>query len=147
MIPSWSPSPRLPRPHRSPRGRWCFTTGCGLCARSVRWILTHERDHALQFAPLRDPTAAALRARYPRSDDLAEGGLCRRHARDTALEAFLHMAKQLRKPWRWAHAVRWLPGFVLDLGYRVIAAIRYRVWGTVDSCDLPAPEQRVRFLP
>src|SRR5687768_10489456 len=38
---------------------------CGLCARSVRWILRHERDHALRFAPLQGETARALKARFP----------------------------------------------------------------------------------
>ena len=37
---------------------------CGLCHRSVRWILRHERDHTLAFAPLQGATAAALRARF-----------------------------------------------------------------------------------
>ncbi|MEJ7602038.1 MAG: DCC1-like thiol-disulfide oxidoreductase family protein [Kofleriaceae bacterium] len=121
---------------------------CGLCARSVRWILHHERDHALRFAPLQGPTAAALRARYPQIPSTLQSVVyvdgARAHLRS---KAFLHMAKHFRSPWRWVHALRWFPGFILDLGYRVIAAIRYRVWGTVDSCELPAPEQRVRFLP
>ena len=30
--------------------------------------------------------------------------------------------KHLRAPWRWAYAFRWMPGFVLDLGYRFVAA-------------------------
>jgi predicted DCC family thiol-disulfide oxidoreductase YuxK len=120
---------------------------CGLCHRSVRWILRHERDHELAFAPLQGDTATELRARFPRiphaleSVVLVEDG--RVHLRS---KAFLYTARHLRAPWRWGYAVRWLPGFLLDLGYRVIAAIRYRVWGRADVCDLPAPEQRARFL-
>src|SRR5690348_1342394 len=38
---------------------------CGLCHRSVQWILRHERDHELCFAPLQGATAAALRVRFP----------------------------------------------------------------------------------
>lgn len=121
---------------------------CGLCARSVRFILRRERDQALRFAPLQGETAAALRATYPAipasidSVVFIDGG--KAHLRS---KAFLHLAKHLRAPWRWAHAVRWFPGFLLDLGYRLIAAIRYKVWGTVDACELPAPAQRARFLP
>jgi predicted DCC family thiol-disulfide oxidoreductase YuxK len=121
---------------------------CGLCARSVRWILRHERDHALMFAPLQGPTAAALRARHPRIPEsidtvvFVDGG--RAHLRS---KAFLYLAQHLRAPWRWAHAFRWFPGFVLDLGYRLIAVTRYRLWGKVDACELPSPEQRARFLP
>ena len=62
-------------------------------------------------------------------------------------KAFLYLARHLRRPWRWMYAVRWLPGFVLNLGYRFVAAIRYQVWGRVDACELPSPEHRARFLP
>ncbi len=120
---------------------------CGLCHRSVQWILRHERDHELAFAPLQGETAAELRAQHGEIPEtlesvvLVEDGRVRLRSK-----AFLYSARHLRAPWRWAYALRWLPAFVLDLGYRVIAAIRYRVWGRVDACDLPSPEHRARFL-
>ena len=120
---------------------------CGLCHRSVRWLLNHERDHAMRFAPLQGPIASALRAKHPNIPDvvstvvLVEDG--RAHLRS---KAFLHAAKHLRAPWRWLHAFRWFPGFILDLGYRLVASVRYRVWGRADVCDLPAPDERARFL-
>jgi predicted DCC family thiol-disulfide oxidoreductase YuxK len=60
-------------------------------------------------------------------------------------KAFLHAARHLRAPWRWGYGLRWLPGFALDLGYRLIARLRYRIWGRADLCELPAPEVRARF--
>lgn len=121
---------------------------CGLCHRSVKWILRHERDHELQFAPLQGDTAAQLRAAHPEipaSVDtviLVDDG--RVHLRS---KAFLYTAKHLRAPWRWAYAIRWFPGFLMNVGYRFIARIRYRIWGRADACELPSPEQRARFLP
>lgn len=121
---------------------------CGLCHRSVRWLLAHERDAALRFAPLQGATADALRARHPaipralESVVLVDGD--RVHLRS---KAFLYAARHLRGPWRAAYTLRWLPGPVLDLGYRAIARVRYRIWGRADACDLPAPAARARFLP
>jgi predicted DCC family thiol-disulfide oxidoreductase YuxK len=43
--------------------------------------------------------------------------------------------------------MRWFPGFLMNIGYRFVAAIRYRIWGRADACELPSPEQRARFLP
>jgi len=121
---------------------------CGFCAKSVVWILAHERDHEIRFAPLQGPTAALARARHPRIpvaiDTVVYISDGRAHLRS---KAFLHIARHLRAPWRWAHAFRWFPGFVLDLGYRVIVAVRYRIWGHADACQLVTPEQRARFLP
>ena len=121
---------------------------CGLCHRSVRWILRHERDHELQFAPLQGETAAQLRERHPAiPEDISTVVLVDESDRvRLRSKAFLYSARHLRAPWRWAYAVRWLPGFLLDLGYRVIAAIRYRVWGRAELCDLQSPEHRARFL-
>ena len=33
---------------------------CGLCARSVRWILEHERDHEIVFAPLQGDAESSV---------------------------------------------------------------------------------------
>jgi predicted DCC family thiol-disulfide oxidoreductase YuxK len=121
---------------------------CGLCHRAVRWILRHECDHEIRFAPLQGTTGTALRAKHPAIPEIISTVVLVDHERvHLRSKAFLHLSRHLRAPWRWAYGMRWFPGFVLDLGYRVIAAIRYRVWGRADLCDLPAPEQRARFLP
>jgi predicted DCC family thiol-disulfide oxidoreductase YuxK len=120
---------------------------CGLCHRSVKFILDHEADHELRFAPLQGEVAAELRALHPNIPAnldtvvLVTGG--RAYLRS---KAFLHVAKHLRAPWRWVYAFRWFPGFILDLAYRVIAKIRYRVWGKADICEVPSPERRARFM-
>jgi predicted DCC family thiol-disulfide oxidoreductase YuxK len=121
---------------------------CGLCAKSVRWILDHEGDHEIVFAPLQGPTAAAARARYPQIPQAIDTVVYISHGRaHVRSKAFLHAASHLRAPWRWTHALRWMPGLVLDLGYRAVAALRYRLWGHADACQLVTPEQRPRFLP
>jgi predicted DCC family thiol-disulfide oxidoreductase YuxK len=114
----------------------------------VRWIVRHERDHELQFAPLQGETAARLRARFPEIPSTLESVVLVAGGRAwLRSKAFLHVAPHLRAPWRWAYALRWMPAVVLDLGYRVIARVRHRVWGLANECDIPAPEQRARFLP
>lgn len=121
---------------------------CGLCAKSVRWILRHEKDHDLQFAPLQGETTASLREKHPEIPQEIDTVVYihdgRVHLRS---KAFLHLSRHLRAPWRWAYAFRWFPGFLLNVGYRLIAALRYRIWGRADVCELVPPEQRVRFLP
>jgi predicted DCC family thiol-disulfide oxidoreductase YuxK len=125
-----------------------YDGACGLCHRSVQWIVRHERDHDLRFAPLQGATAAELRARFPQIPDTLESVVLVHDGRTyLRSKAFLYLARHLRAPWRWAYGVRWLPAFVLDLGYRVIARIRHRVWGYADACEIPAPDQRARFLP
>ncbi|HSD91043.1 MAG TPA: DCC1-like thiol-disulfide oxidoreductase family protein [Kofleriaceae bacterium] len=121
---------------------------CGLCHKSVKWILAHERDHEIQFAPLQGPTAAELRAKHPEIPELVDTVVFVDNDRPRLRsKAFFYLARHLRGPWRWMYGLRWLPAFLVDLGYRLVAAIRYRIWGRADLCDLPSPEHRARFLP
>ena len=120
---------------------------CGLCHRAVKFLLARDRQE-LWYAPLQGETAARLRAAHPEipttleSVVLVDGG--RVHLRS---KAFLYGARYLTRPWRWAYHVRWLPALLLDLAYRVIARIRYRVWGKFDTCTMPTTEQRAHLLP
>ena len=48
-----------------------------------------------------------------------------------------------------ARRARWiahLPDWLLDLGYRAFARSRYRLFGKLEACRVPTPEERSRFL-
>ena len=47
--------------------------------------------------------------------------------------------------WRAVLVFRALPRPLLDLGYRVVARLRYRIFGR-RACELPAPEARHKFV-
>ncbi|HWM87526.1 MAG TPA: DCC1-like thiol-disulfide oxidoreductase family protein [Kofleriaceae bacterium] len=121
---------------------------CGLCHRMVRWLMAHDHLDRFHYAPLQGDTATRLRAMHPEiPDDLdsvvyVEEG--RVHLRS---KVFLHAARHLGWPWRWAHHLRWLPAFLLDPLYWIVARVRYRVFGKYESCQLPAAEERERLLP
>lgn len=120
---------------------------CGLCHHSVRWLMRRDGG-ALYYAPLQGPTAARLRALHPQIPEQLETVVLvesqRAHLRS---KAFLYAARHLTWPWRWAYHWRWLPAPLLDLGYRLIARLRYRLFGHYDECRLPSHEERQRLLP
>lgn len=125
-----------------------YDGACGLCHRTVAFLVARDRGRRLWFAPLQGETAARLRALHteiPGDLDtvvLVDEG--RVHVRS---QAFLHGARYLGPPWRWASWLRWLPGPALDPIYRLVARVRYRVWGRYDACRVPAADARGRFLP
>lgn len=121
---------------------------CGLCDHSVQFLLRVDRRQVLMFAPLQGETAAAMRARHPEiSGDIdtvvyIEDGRVHQRSR-----AFVRLARQLPYPWR---ALSWLwivPRPLSDLVYRLVARLRYRLFGKFDTCKIPSPEERARFLP
>jgi predicted DCC family thiol-disulfide oxidoreductase YuxK len=121
---------------------------CGLCNRAVQWLLDRDPAGHLCFAPLQGQTAAALRARHAEIPVALETVVFvedgRVHLRS---KAFLHAARHLRGPGRWLAWLRWLPAWPMDVIYRLVARIRYRVWGKYDACRLPTTDEQARLLP
>ncbi len=120
---------------------------CGLCQRSVQFLLARD-GRKLWYAPLQGETAAALRAIHPEIPATLESVVLVDDGRVyLRSKAFLHVARYLTAPWRWAYHLRWLPAFLLDLGYRLVARVRYRIWGKYDACRLPTADERAQLLP
>ncbi len=124
-----------------------YDGACGLCHHAVRALLKRDRQQRLWFAPLQGETAGQVRTRHPElPTDLSSvayvdsGRLWLRSA------AFFRMARALPYPSRAASWLWIIPRPLTDLVYRGVAAIRYRVWGELETCSLPSPEQRARFL-
>jgi predicted DCC family thiol-disulfide oxidoreductase YuxK len=124
-----------------------FDGVCGLCDHAVTWLVDHDESATLRYAPLQGPTAAALRERHPEIPTeidtmvFIEDGTV--HLRSRAV---LRILAHLPAPWRWAAVFRFLPAFLTDLGYRLVAASRYRLFGKTEACRLPAEHEVALFL-
>jgi predicted DCC family thiol-disulfide oxidoreductase YuxK len=134
-----------------PRRLVLYDGECGFCHGSVRWIVDHDSEGAIAFAPLAGPTAEAILARHPEVPaDLDSIVFIERDGDDERAswhsKAAFAIARHLDPPWRWLAGLGVLPSFLTDAGYKMVAAARYRIWGRVDACVLPAPEARARFL-
>jgi len=123
---------------------------CGFCNKSVQLILDHDRRGEMRFAALQSDYGRAVIARHPelRSVDsvvfVEQGpGGERTYMRS---EAALKVAAYLGGFWRVFLAAKILPRVVRDYLYDLFARHRYRVFGKYDSCMLPPPEVRSRFL-
>ena len=125
---------------------------CGFCDGAVKFVLRVDRRGELRFAALDSAFGVAVLDRHPALASIdsvvyvedPEGEDERVTVRS---EAALRVARYLGGPWRVLGAIVGLiPAPIRDWLYDRFAAIRYRVFGRVDSCALPAPEVRARFL-
>ena len=134
-----------------------FDGTCALCNRMVRWFLRRDRLDRLRFTASGSAEVAALLARHKIGIPELEAGpntiLVVRDCGEAAecvlvrSDAVLALLGELPQPWpSVAAALGWIPRPLRDLGYRLIACWRYRIWGRLESCPLPTPEERVRFL-
>jgi len=134
-----------------------FDGHCALCNGTVRWFLRRDRQDRLRFAAFEAVNFTALLARHQVAKENARAGpntiLVVRNFGAPAEEvlirsdAALAMLRELPGPWPLIAAVlRLIPRPLRDLGYRLVARWRYRVWGRLASCPLPTAEERQRFL-
>lgn len=130
-----------------------FDGACVLCDGSVRFIAARERPGAagaIRFAALGSPAGRELLAAHGLADDLPDSVVLIEDGRAfIRSDAVLRVAGRLRPPWSWIRVFRWLPRPVRDAGYRLVAAVRYRVFGRKDAaaCGLPPRGLAERILP
>lgn len=126
-----------------------FDGVCNLCNGFVQFVIRHDPRGHYRFAALQSELGRALLAAHgqvapasgPESVVLLEGGRFYSHS-----AAVLRIAGQLGGVWRLA-AVGWLlPARWRDALYRYVARHRYQWFGRQESCWLPTPELRARFL-
>jgi predicted DCC family thiol-disulfide oxidoreductase YuxK len=61
--------------------------------------------------------------------------------------AIVRVLRELGGVWSLLGCLLWLvPRPLRDFGYRCIASQRYRIFGKKETCRLPTPGERARFL-
>ena|SRR3989440_5655150 len=125
---------------------------CGLCNRLNQFILKRDTHDRFRFASLQSGLAASLLRRHGAdSKDLNTVYVVLDYNQPgerllARSDAILHVVTQLDGIWKLAGVGRVLPKFVRDGLYKMVARNRYRVFGKHESCMLPDPKHRHKFL-
>ncbi len=125
---------------------------CGFCDRVVQFVLKRDTRERFRFAPLQsqfameamtrhgeDPSNLSTMALILNSDGPDEKVLLRGKAALTTLS----MLGGWGSFWG---AFRFLPSWLLDFGYKIIARNRFRLGGRLAACRVPTPQERARFI-
>lgn len=124
-----------------------FDGTCAFCERAVVFIATRDPHDYFRFGASQSPQAAAILAPYgvsretARSIILIEDGKV--YLRSTAT---LRIAARLSAPWSWARVFLWIPEPVRDAAYAIVAAIRHRIAGKSNACNVPPPAIRAKVI-
>ncbi|MCE2497149.1 MAG: DUF393 domain-containing protein [Flavobacteriales bacterium] len=119
---------------------------CNLCSGAVQFILPRDQHGRFHLAPLSGTTADELLKEHPLENQPDSLLLWEEGAWHTKSTAALRVARKLRG-WKWAWSLRYIPRFIRDGMYDLVARSRFTLWGKRDSCYLPRPEWTSRFLP
>ncbi|MFP4068924.1 MAG: thiol-disulfide oxidoreductase DCC family protein [Opitutales bacterium] len=119
---------------------------CGICQRSVRFLMKRDRRRRLHFAPLQGETAEGIVPEAYRNQlstlvyRRADGSLSLRST--GALRALIDAGGPWRLPARLALR---LPRRFRDAAYDWVARNRGKL--AIGGCRLPTPDERKRLLP
>jgi len=126
---------------------------CGLCNSMVQFLLKHDKGGRLRFASLQSDFAEKVLRRH----DIDAKDLDTVHVVENydqpgervlqRSDAILRAGRELGGVWGASSSVaKIVPRPLRDLVYRFVASNRYRVFGKYETCMLPDPNQRSRFL-
>lgn len=124
-----------------------FDGYCNLCAGSVQFILQRDPKGYFSFLSLQDEKTDALfevlQQPKPETDSvvLIEQGQV--YTRSTAA---LRITQHLRRGWPLLQVFWIVPRVIRDKVYDWVARNRYAWFGRKESCWLPQPEWKERFL-
>lgn len=124
-----------------------FDGYCGLCSRSMKFILRQDKTGAFRFVPAQSALGTAIYRHYGLTTGdyetvilLADGQLY------TASDAALGVLDRLPAPWPGLKLARLVPRGLRNCVYALVARHRMRFFGRTEACYLPTPEERSRFL-
>jgi len=123
-----------------------FDGDCNFCDASVQFILNRDTAGNFHFASLQGDAGKTLRERHRISDSVDSIVLIRDGVPYIKSDAAIRIAEELDGNWRLLRFVKVVPKPLRDFGYEFIAKHRYEWFGQKQTCKLPTPEERSRFI-
>lgn len=124
-----------------------FDGVCNLCNGSVQFLLKRDPEGRFRFAALQSDAGRSLLAEHGLDPDILSSVVLIEDGRIwKESSAALRIARHLPGAWKLLRVFAAVPRPLRDAVYRWIARNRYRWFGKTESCWLPTPELKARFL-
>lgn len=124
-----------------------FDGVCNLCNSSVKFILKNEKNHDLKFAAIQSEAGEKLLIHYKIDPNETNSViLISGNHVYTASDAVLKLTHHLKFPYSLGKILVVVPKAIRDYFYKKVADNRYNWFGKRESCMIPTPQLRKRFL-
>ena len=124
-----------------------FDGVCNFCNAFVNFVLKWDSPGLFRFGTLQSQPAQDILAQLHLSTRDYETFLLLENGKVfTKSTAALKVLRCLPGVWPWMYAFIIIPRPLRDMVYSVIARNRYQWMGKSDTCRVPTPEERARFI-
>ena len=122
-----------------------FDGVCGLCNGFIDFIMKVDKKDLFSFSPLQSDFAAKMLPpeKVQNLDSVVviiDGQI------HTKSKAVLEVLNTLGGRWKLISILGVLPKGLLNIGYDLVASNRYKIFGKKETCRIPTPEERERFI-
>lgn len=121
-----------------------FDGVCGLCNRSVKFLLKKEKSNDLLFSPLQSEFAKNQLNKFNIHTDSIV--YIHNNKAYTKSGAALRLCLRLKYLWPLMAVFLIVPPFIRDFVYDFIAKNRITWFGTAEYCEVMTREIRIRFI-
>jgi predicted DCC family thiol-disulfide oxidoreductase YuxK len=124
-----------------------FDGVCNLCNGAVQFIIKRDKTSKFLFASLQSDFGQSQLQKFGLDPTKLHSIITIENGKFyERSDAALKIASGLAQPWRMLGVFRILPRFFRDWVYDLIARHRYKMFGKRESCMIPTPELKEKFV-
>ncbi|KIL73288.1 thiol-disulfide oxidoreductase DCC family protein [Bacillus badius] len=123
-----------------------FDGECNFCDSSVQFIIKNDPQGLFHFASLQSDTGQELLNKHNVPSDIDSMILIEGDKVYYKSAAALRICRHLRGAWKLLYTFIIVPRPIRNAAYDFIAKNRYKWFGKKESCMLPSPSVRARFI-
>ncbi len=124
-----------------------FDGVCNFCNTSINFIIRQDKKKIFRFAALQSGAGKEFLEKYILPKDYLESFILIDKGKVyKSSAAGLKLYNKLPWYWKWTQIFWIVPKFIRDGVYNFIAKNRYKWFGKKESCMVPSPKLKERFL-
>lgn len=124
-----------------------FDGVCNLCNSSIQKVIENDDKNIFQFASLQSDFGQEFLKKHEFSQEKFDSMILIDGEKFyTQSDAALRIGKELKGIYKISKYLLWIPKFIRNTVYNFISQNRYNWFGKKESCWLPTPELKQKFI-
>jgi predicted DCC family thiol-disulfide oxidoreductase YuxK len=123
-----------------------FDGVCNFCNASINFVIAHDHKKRFRFASLQSDYGQSVLKKYHKNKVgfdtvllVSDGKIYEKSA------AALEIVKYL-DGYAWLYGFRFIPTFIRNFAYEIVARYRYRIFGKSETCHIPTEAEKALFI-
>lgn len=123
-----------------------FDGECIFCCKAIQFFIRIDKRQVLRYTTLQSAEGKTIKKKLGLSDVMESVILIDKGEYLMKSDVTFRVFKYLNQPWKALSVLRYIPLFIRDFFYDLIARNRYKIFGKQDQCFVPSPVQKNLFI-